>query len=159
MMRASRRALVLVASIAVVMAGCKRVQPPTAELTSVRFSGIGLRGATLVADLSIDNPNQFAIETDSITFELAARDPASPGMWTPVTNGKQHEPLRIEGGGRTVVTIPAELAYANLSAPLRSVIDRGTFNYRVSGEVSLREPRRSTVPFSRTGNLSVLGGR
>jgi LEA14-like dessication related protein len=136
-----------------------RVRPPVVELTGVRVAGIGLRGATLIADLDIANPNDFSIETDSITFEMEASDPGDPNAWTRVTTGTNTERFRIEEASQAAVEIPIEFPYSGLGTPVRAILDKGTFNYRVSGQVFIREPLRRTVPFSQNGNLSLAGGR
>src|SRR5688500_16276970 len=131
--------------VAILASACQRVSPPNVELQGVRLGGIGLAGSTLIAELEIDNPNDFAIESDSITFELDARSASNPDSWTPVTKSIKREPIVIEAGQKEVVQIPIELAYSNLGAPVRSIFERGTFTYRVSGVVSIRQPRRTTV--------------
>ena len=156
-MRIAERGMALTASLAIVLCACQRVTPPTVEVTSVRLGSIGLRGATLVADLSIENPNDFDIETDSIAFDLEARDQGERTGWTPLTSGTLREPVRIASRGRAEVQVPAELSFSRLSAPMRSVIEMGSFNYRITGTLSIQEPRPTTAPFSQTGNISVLG--
>jgi LEA14-like dessication related protein len=156
-MNGNGRRIVLVASMVAALAACERVRPPMVEPTGVRLSGIGLRGATLMADLRIENPNDVAIETDAITFEFAASNPDEPGSWTPVTSGSTDQRVRIEGKGSAVAEVPIELSYSNLSAPLRGMLDKGTLRYRVNGEVMIREPRRTRAPFSKTGSLSMSG--
>jgi LEA14-like dessication related protein len=128
------------------------------EPENVRFAGIGLRGATMIADLRIENPNEFPIQTDSITFTLEASAPGEPGKWTRVTSGANHERLRIGAQSTTTAGVPIELGYSDLSGPINSVLDKGTFNYRIRGQVLLREPHRRKVPFSKTGRLSLSGG-
>jgi hypothetical protein len=76
-----------------------------------------------------------------------------------VTNGISREPIIIAAGQNEDVQIPIELTYSSLGTPVRSILERGTFTYRVRGEVSISQPRRSTAPFSRTGNLSMTGSQ
>ena len=150
-----RSIVLLVATVS--MSGCQRVQKPAIELTGIRLAGIGLRGATFMAELSVDNPNDFAIEADSITYKFEASNPSGPETWTPVTTGTSRERQRVEAGARTTVAVPIEFRYEDLSGPVRAILDKGTFNYRVSGDVMLRNPRRLRVPFSHTGHLSMAG--
>jgi len=157
-MKIAKRGLARVVCIAVVLCACQRITPPSVHVTSVQPASIGLRGATLVADLAIDNPNDFDIETDSIVFDLDARDQRERTGWTPVTSGVVRAPVRIAARASSTVQVPAELSFGRLSAPIRSVIEMGSFNYRITGRVSIREPRRTTIPFSQTGNVSLLGG-
>jgi len=156
-MRIVQRGITLAASMVVVLTACQRITPPAVQVTSVRLGSIGLRGATLVADLRLENPNDFAIETDSIAFDLDARDQGAQTGWTPVTSGVVREPVQIAPGSHADVQVPAELEFSRLSAPIRSVIEMGSFNYRITGRVLIREPRRTTAPFSQTGNVSLLG--
>ncbi len=158
-MRPNVRVIVLLAAIGLLATGCERTQPPLVEPTGLRLGGIGLAGATLIAEIEIDNPNDVAIETDSITLELQARISSDTDRWTRVTDASKHESVTIEAGGSKVVEVPIQLAYASLGAPVRAILDKGVFYYRVNGVVSVREPRRMSAPFSHTGNLSMTGSR
>jgi LEA14-like dessication related protein len=143
-------------SVTVVIAACSElVRAPVVELTGVRVRSIGLRGATLLAQLDIDNPNRFAIETDSITFQFEASDVRQPGSWKRVTSGTNVQQYRVEKASRTSVEIPIDFAYSDLGTPLRSLLERGAFDYRVSGVVFVKKPLRKRVPFSNEGSLSL----
>ena len=156
-MKTMGRGILSAVFVAMLVGACQRVSAPNVELQRVRLGGIGLAGSTLIAELQIDNPNDFAIEADSITFQLEARSSSNPDTWSPVTSGVTREPIVIEAGQSEVIQIPIELSYSNLGTPVRAILERGTFTYRVNGRVSIREPRRTSVPFNRTGNLSMTG--
>lgn len=158
-MKTMGRGILSAVFVAMMVSACQRVSPPNVELQRVRLGGIGLAGSTLIAELQIDNPNDFAIEADSITFQLEAKSSSNPDTWSPVTSGVRREPSVIEAGQSEVVQIPIELSYSSLGTPVRSILERGTFTYRVSGRVSIREPRRTSVPFTQTGNLSMTGSQ
>jgi LEA14-like dessication related protein len=151
------RNVVLAVLFGVSLAACSRMEPPTVEPTGVRCSGIGLRGATLLVDLRVENPNTFAIEIDSITVAFEASNPSEPGTWTPVTHGASREKLVIEGGGHATAAIPVELSYSDLGTPASAILDKGTLNYRINGEVMVREPSHRSTPFSKTGSVSLAG--
>lgn len=140
--------------LAITCTGCLRA--PVVELTGVRVGGIGLRGITMIAELSVDNPNRFTIATDSITFQLDASNPRESGTWTPVTSGTDRQRIRIDGRNATRVEIPIEVAYAGLSTPVRSILESGRFSYRMSGQVFVGKPLPKRVPFSQDGSLSVV---
>jgi LEA14-like dessication related protein len=150
----------LIAAVAVLLGACaSAIKAPEITLTSIDVGGIGLRGATLVANLVIANPNDFDIETDSIVYELEAANPSDAASYTRVTQGTVTQRIKVNDNDRTRVEIPIEFAYTGLSGALRSIMDRGTFNYRVRGTAFVREPLRRTVPFSKSGNLSLAGAR
>lgn len=152
-MRTLGRRILLLAAVSGLMTACMRA--PTVDVTGVRMGGIGFRGITLIAQLNVNNPNRFGLETDSITFVLEASDPASPGSWAPVTSGTNTQHFRVEKASTAPVEIPIQFGYSGLSLPVRSIIENGILNYRVSGEVFVRKPLRKAVPFSEEGTLAV----
>jgi LEA14-like dessication related protein len=157
----TRRSILLLTMSAGLLAGCiGRVREPEVTLAGVKVGGLGMRGASLVAELDIKNPNRFALETANITYDLKVSDRAAEGeTWLDLARGEFREPIRVVDGGTTRVEIPIEFAYTALSGALRSIIDRGTFNYRVEGRVALREPWRRDIPYRHRGNVSLQGVR
>ena len=150
----------LMAGLVTLLGACSgAVRAPEITLTSIDVAGIGLRGASLIANLEIANPNDFDIETDSIVYELEAANASDAGSYTRVSQGTVTERIKVDDNNRTRVEIPIEFAYSSLSGAMRSIMDRGTFNYRVRGTAFVREPLRRTVPFTKTGNLSLAGAR
>lgn len=154
-MKAYARAVSFLPLIIVAAACGELVRAPVVELTGVRVRSIGLRGATLLARLEIDNPNRFAIETDSITFHFEASDVRQPGSWKRVTSGTNVQQHRVEKQGQAEVEIPIDFAYSDLGTPLRSLLERGAFDYRLSGVVFVKKPVRKRVPFTKEGSLTI----
>jgi LEA14-like dessication related protein len=135
------------------------VRRPEIELTGIRVGGIGLRGASLIADLDIDNRNDFDIETDSITYQLFANTSSSGESWQPILQRSYTQRIVIAEDKVTRVEIPIEFNYTDLSGAARAILDRGTMNYRIQGNAFVREPLRRTIPFTKTGNVSLSGVR
>ncbi len=144
-------------ALALALTSCMRA--PVVDLARVRVGGIGFQGATLIADLEVQNPNRFGIETDSVTFELQAQDASSGSAWTHVAGGTHAQRFRVGGQSTARVEIPIELAYASLSTPIRSIIESGRFNYRLSGQVFVRRPIPKRVPFTQDGSISLFERR
>ena len=42
---------------------------------------------------------------------------------------------------------------------VKSILDTGTFNYRVSGDVQLKEPTGRNIPYRKTGVVTMSGIR
>jgi LEA14-like dessication related protein len=159
-MKMNYRALGVVALAVVVAAGCfGHVKRPEVTLSGVRVGGVGLRGASLIADLDISNQNDVDIETDSIAYELFASTPSDNGNWSSILKRTYTQRIKIEEDRTTRVEIPIDFDYSDLAGPARSILDRGTFNYQLRGNVYLREPLRKTLPFTKTGNVSLSGAR
>jgi LEA14-like dessication related protein len=152
------RLLLAMAVTAAVAAGCGSVRAPEVELNAIRVAGIGLRGASLVAELDINNVNDFDIETDSIAYQLFGNT-GSSGAWEPVLQRTVSQRIVLPEDRMTRVEIPIEFDYSDLGGAARAILDRGTFNYRIQGQVFVREPLRRTMPFTKTGRLSLTGAR
>jgi LEA14-like dessication related protein len=135
------------------------MRAPVVDLTRVRVGGIGFQGATLIAELEVDNPNRFNIKTDSVTFELQAREAAAGNNWTRVANGVHSEQFEVAKRSSSNVEIPIELAYSDLRTPVRAIIQSGRFDYRLSGQVFVRRPIPKRVPFTQDGSLSLFESR
>ena len=150
----------MVLTLTVLAGGCiGRVKQPEVTLTSVDVAGIGLKGASLVANLEIKNPNDLTIQSDSIQYQLFANTSAGTASWTPVFSRTYGVPITLKSGGTTKVQVPVDFDYASIQGPLRAIMDRGTFNYRMQGRVYLSEPLKRVLPFDKTGNVSLQGVR
>ncbi len=147
--------------LAVVLASscASAVRRPEIELTAIRVGGIGLRGASLIADLNINNKNDFDIETDSITYQLFANTSSSGENWQPILQRTYTQRIVIAEDKITRVEIPIDFNYTDLSGAARTILDRGMLNYRIQGNAFVREPLRRTIPFTKTGNVSLSGAR
>ena len=162
MRRFERAMLFFALSAGIVAAGCiGRVRKPEIELTGVKVGGLGLRGGSLIAQLEIKNPNSFDLETAIITYDLKVADRTTNGgeNWIDFARGEFNQKVTVEDGGTTLVEVPIEFTYASVGSAIRSIMDRGTFNYRVEGTVGLREPMRTEIPYRHTGNVSLQGVR
>lgn len=154
------RSRTLTALALALLAGCSSVvQQPRVSLESVRVGGIGLRGGTLYAQVHVSNPNGFDLEARSLTYDLQVADPDSAGHWVTFSQGTVQEPIRVQSNGSTVIEVPIQFRYDDFGGAVRSILDTGTFNYRVSGDVNLSEPIGRTFPYSKTGVVSLAGVR
>ena len=155
------RATVGLALLAVLFSSaCASVKRPEIELIGVRVGGVGLRGATLIAELDVNNPNGFEITTDSIAYQLLANTAASgTEQWQPVLQRTHTERIVIDQDDITRVEIPIEFNYSDLSGATRAILERGMLNYRLVGSAYVTEPVRRAIPFSRTGSVSLTSVR
>ena len=142
------------------LGACSSVmRQPEVRLESMRVGGIGLRGGTLYAQVYVGNPNGFDLETRSLTYDMQVEHPDSAGRWVSFSQGTMDEPVRVRGNGSTVIEVPIQFRYDDLGGAVRSILDTGTFNYRVRGDVELSQPIGRTIPYSKTGIVSLRGVR
>src|SRR5690606_5429180 len=110
------------------------------------------------ARFEVYNPNGYALEVAAIRYDLDLGDASEDGPgWVRVASGAYEEPVRIESGDTALVEVPIQFRYADLGAALRSVLARGSVDYRVSGAVRVAEPLRRTVPYRRAGTVDIIG--
>jgi LEA14-like dessication related protein len=141
-------------------AGCASVfQRPEVRLESVSLSGIGLRGATLVARLHVDNPNSYGLESRSLSYQLELQDPAAAGHWLPVARDTIEQKIEVAGNSAGIVEIPIDFSYRELGPAVRALLQRGTFGYRVSGRIDVARPISRSVPYRKTGRITLEGVR
>jgi LEA14-like dessication related protein len=142
------------------LGACSSVmRQPEVRLESMRVGGIGLRGGTLYAQVYVGNPNGFDLETRSLTYDMQVEHPDSAGRWVSFSQGTMEEPVRVRGNGSTVIEVPIQFRYDDLGGAVRSILDTGTFNYRVRGDVELSQPIGRTIPYTKTGIVSLRGVR
>ena len=136
------------------------VRRPEIELIGVRVGGVGLRGATLIADLDVKNQNGFDIATDSIAYQLLANTASSGAeQWQPLLQRTHTQRIVIEEDRTTRVEIPIQFDYGDLSGAARTILERGMLNYRLVRNAYVTDPIRRTIPFSRTGSVSLTQAR
>lgn len=150
----------LLVAVAMLGTGCSTVfKQPEVRLENVSLSGVGLRGASLVARLNIDNPNGFDLETRSMTYDLELQDPDSVGKWVPLARDTINQKIEVGSNSAEVVEIPIDFSYNELGPAVRALLDRGTFGYRVSGHIDVTKPISRSVPYRKTGRVTLQGAR
>ena len=154
-----RSVLPLLALVLPLAACASMIRQPEVRLEGMRVGGIGLRGGTLYAQVHVSNPNSFDLETRSLTYDLQLADPKNAQQWISFSKGQMTEPVRVRQNSSTVIELPIQFRYEDFGGALRSILDTGTFNYRVQGDVQLAEPIGRKFPFARTGVVSFAGAR
>jgi LEA14-like dessication related protein len=154
------RSLFALFLLALTLGACSRaVRQPEVRLEGVRVGGVGLRGGTIYAQVLVTNPNGFDLETEQLTYDLQVADPKDASQWISFSKGVIDERIRIDDHDSKVIEVPIQFRYDDFGGALRSIIDTGTFNYRVTGGVKLTGPLGRTIPFSKTGIVSMAGVR
>jgi len=140
------------------LAGCGTFQQPDVELNDVRLGGLGVRGGTLLVDLTITNPNRFALNAQRLRYDLAVGGGADDAGWVDFASGIWEESFSVPARDSAQVRIPVEFTYAGLGSAGMRMLQTGTFDYRASGAVDVRTPVGTfDVPFRRRGTVSLSG--
>jgi LEA14-like dessication related protein len=156
-MRGARAALA--ALLAVAASSCvPRLEQPEVSVAGARLASLGLNGGVVDVRLSVYNPNRFALRATGLTYDLDFQNP-SDDSWFDFTEGRVDEDLEVAAGDSQTVVIPVEFTYRGLGDVVRGLLDRGTFDYRVSGEVAVERPIRREIRYRHTGTVTPGGVR
>src|SRR5258706_12238694 len=151
-----RRKILIAAMAAVAVGGCAKVgkggfKQPLVNFSDVKIRGLGLSGGSLDIVLSVYNPNGFNLDASRLTYKLMAED-------KDLASGVLDHAFRVKDRDSTFVTIPVDFTYAALGAAGRQLLERGSVNYRVIGDITVdTQLGNFTVPYDRTGRFSSLG--
>ena len=152
-----RRIVLVVAAAAIAVAGgCQSLgravfEEPVVNFKDVRINGLGLQGGSLDVMLSVYNPNRFKLDATRLTYRLMI-DSTQFGV------GAIDSKFTVNEGDSTTVTLPITFNYAGIGAAGRQLLQSGTINYRVIGDVTVSTPLGNfTRPYDRTGSFSSFG--
>jgi LEA14-like dessication related protein len=153
-----RRSMILSAvTLAAAVAGCASIarqafQEPVVSVRDVRLNGIGLTGGSVDVGLNVYNPNNYRLDATRITYRL---------LFDTVTfaTGALTEQQTVQARDTLRLTIPVNFTYRGVGEAGRQILNTGTVNYRLTGDVTVGSPLGNfTVPYSSTGRFSTLGG-
>ncbi len=137
----------------VAVAGCASVaravfKEPYVELRDVKVKGLGLEGGALDVTLAVYNPNDFALQTVKLTYQVLVDS-------TLVGAGETPQQYALTKGDTTLVTMPLDFSYKGIGRAAQQLFLRGTVNYRVRGELGVQTPIGTfTRPYDRTATFS-----
>lgn len=143
----------------VLAAACvPKVTEPEVWLDGVRLASLGLSGGVVDVRLSVYNPNRFGLRASGLTYDLDLEEPEGGG-WFDFTEGRLEQDLRVEPGDTVEVVVPVEFEYRGLGRAIRTLVERGTFDYRLSGMVALEGPVQRGFRYRHGGTVSPSGVR
>lgn len=148
-------------ALILVTACLPRFQQPEVRLEAVRLGGLGLLGGTLHAQVVVSNPNGYDLRAAAMSYELELGDPAARATdgWIPLANGALDRDVTVAAGDSTLIDVPVEFTYAGVGSAIRSLLERGVLDYRLTGDLNVTEPLRRRVPFRRTGTVDLTRTR
>ncbi|HEX5435531.1 MAG TPA: LEA type 2 family protein [Gemmatimonadaceae bacterium] len=126
---------------------------PLVSLRNVQVNGIGLNGGSLEVLLNVYNPNGFRLDATRLTYKLMVDT-------IPFGTGATDSNFTVAGKDSMVVRLPIRFSWAGVGEAGRELLNTGTVDYRVLGDITVGSPVGSfTVPYDRRGQFSTLRGR
>ena len=135
--------------------GCASVaravfREPVVTYKDAAITALGLTGGTLEVVLSIYNPNSFRLDGTGLTYRIAVDS-------VPFGNGNLNERFAVQEGDSTTVRLPLLFSYAGVGNAGRQLIQTGSVNYTVSGDITVGTPIGTfTRPYSGRGRLTTI---
>jgi LEA14-like dessication related protein len=128
---------------------------PRVDFKDVRINGLGLTGGNLDIVLGIYNPNEFQLDATRLDYTLlVGNDSLQFGQ------GSLDSKFVVNERDSTTVRLPLSFTYAGIGEAGRQLINTGTVNYTVRGNLVVTTLLGNfTVPYRQTGTFSTLGGR
>ena len=149
------RKFMLVALVMVGAAGCATLgratfKEPIVHFQDAKITGLGITGGSLEVKLSVYNPNGFRLDGTRLTYKLSV-DQVKFG------EGELADRFQVQEKDSTIVTLPLSFTYAGVGEAGRQLMNTGSVNYRVEGDVTVATPLGNfTRPYDQTGRFSTL---
>ena len=125
---------------------------PIVTFREMRINGLGLTGGSLDVVLNVYNPNNFRLDATRLTYNLMV-DSVNFG------SGAIDQQFVVQSGDSTLVRLPLTFTYAGIGNAGRQLLNTGTINYRVTGDVTVGTPLGNfTRPYDQSGRYTALGG-
>ena len=125
---------------------------PVVTLKDVRLNGIGLTGGSMDVVLNVYNPNHFRLDATKLNYTVLVDS-------VQFATGTLDRNFTVQEKDSTAVTIPVSFTYAGVGQAGRQLLNTGSVNYRVRGDVTVGTVIGNfTVPYDRTGRFSALSG-
>ena len=142
--------LLVVAAMACASVGRAVFREPVVSYRDAVITGLGISGGNLEVVLSIFNPNSFRLDGTGLTYRLAVDS-------VPFGTGSLSDRFAVQEGDSTLVRLPLSFTYSGIGQAGRQLIQTGSVNYTVSGEITVGTPIGSfTRPYSGRGRLTTI---
>jgi LEA14-like dessication related protein len=143
-------ALVMGAAVACASVGRAVFREPVVTYKDAMITGLGLAGGSLEVQLSIYNPNSFRLDGTGITYQIVVDS-------IPFGSGSLSDRFTVQEGDSTTVRLPLSFTYAGVGQAGRQLIQTGSVQYTVSGDITVGTPLGSfSRPYSGRGRLTTV---
>jgi len=142
--------LLVMTAVACASVGRAVFREPVVSYKDAVITGLGLSGGSLEVVLSIYNPNSFRLDGTGLTYRIAVDS-------VPFGNGSLSDRFAVQEGDSTTVRLPLSFSYSGVGNAGRQLIQTGSVNYTVSGDITVATPIGSfTRPYSGRGRLTTI---
>lgn len=123
---------------------------PVVTYKDAVITGLGISGGSLEVVLSVYNPNSYRLDGTGLTYRINVDS-------VPFGSGNLNERFTVQEGDSTMVRLPLSFTYAGVGQAGRQLIQTGSVQYTVSGEITVGTPIGTfTRPYSGKGTLTTM---
>lgn len=147
-----RITVVVLAAAATACASLGRAtfREPVVTYKDALITGLGISGGSLEVVLSVYNPNSYRLDGTGLTYRINVDS-------VPFGSGNLNERFTVQEGDSTMVRLPLSFTYAGVGQAGRQLIQTGSVQYTVSGEITVGTPIGTfTRPYSGKGTLTTM---
>src|SRR5262245_26340305 len=142
--------MIAVATTACASLGYAGFREPVVTYKDAVITGLGVTGGSLEVVLSVYNPNAFRLDGTQLTYRLNVDS-------VPFGDGTFSDRFTVQEKDSTLVRLPLSFTYAGVGQAGRQLINTGSVQYTVSGELTVGTPLGNfTRPYSGKGRLTTL---
>ena len=124
----------LAIGLALALAACSTLKPPTLQVQSLKKGKVGITGAKLDVVFGVRNPNPEDLAVDKVEYELRLNGEN-------VGRGYVSQPFTIRGFGEEKVVSTVDINYLRMPGAIKAVLEddevraqaRGTFYVQQGG--------------------------
>jgi LEA14-like dessication related protein len=140
--------------LAALAVGCgpigRRFVEPVVTLKEARVTGLGISGGSVEVVLDVYNPNSFRLDGSRLTYNVLI-DSVRLGQ------GEYNSRFQVERGDTSSITLPLSFTYAGIGRAGQQLLQTGSVEYRVQGEVTVGTPLGNfTRPYDEKRRFSTL---
>jgi LEA14-like dessication related protein len=130
--------------------GRANFKEPIVNLRDVRIIGLGTTGGSVEVVLNVYNPNNFRLDGVRLTYNVLVDT-------TRFGTGSYDTRFTVQKGDSTQLKLPLTFTYAGIGAAGRQLMQTGSVEYHVLGDVTVDTPLgQYTRPYDQRGRFSTL---
>lgn len=123
---------------------------PIVSFREGKVTGLGVSGGSIEVALDVYNPNSFRLDGSKLTYTIYVDS-------VKVGDGLYDSRFQVERGDTSTVRLPLSFTYAGIGAVGNRLMQTGSVEYRVAGEITVGTPIGSfTRPYDQKGRYSTL---
>ena len=149
-MRKAWLAVLLVLTSACATLGMAHFKDPIVTFKDVKITGLGVTGGSVEIVLDVYNPNGFRLDGSRLTYKLMVET-------LTFGSGIYDSRFQVEKGDTSEIRLPFNFSYLGANAVGRQLLQTGSVEYRVLGDVTVNTPIGAfTRPYDQRGRFNTM---